>query len=128
LVLLTGLSLSHTGIAAGPLSVTFGHPRAFGGSMNATRGGYHTTMQYDDDTAFRRAILANPADTALKLVYADWLQEHDDPRAEFVRLQVELHTTKTSSAAVDAAAWFLRMGDRLDADWVKFMRKAFPKS
>ena len=56
---------------------------------------YHSAMHYDDDTAFQRAIRANPADTTLKLVYADWLQEHDDLRAEFVRLQVELHTTRT---------------------------------
>ena len=85
-------------------------------------------MQYEDDTAFQRAILANPADMTLKLVYADWLQEHDDLRAEFVRLQVELHTTKAPSAAVDAAAWFMLMGGGLDADWVAFMRKAFAKS
>jgi uncharacterized protein (TIGR02996 family) len=85
-------------------------------------------MQSDDDTAFQRAILANPADTTLKLVYADWLQEHDDPRAEFVRLQVELHTARTSTVAVNAAAWFMQVGDRLDADWVAFMRKAFVKS
>jgi uncharacterized protein (TIGR02996 family) len=46
-------------------------------------------MHYDDDIAFQRAILANPADTTLKLVYADWLQDRADPRAEFVRAQVE---------------------------------------
>jgi uncharacterized protein (TIGR02996 family) len=85
-------------------------------------------MQHDDDTAFQSAILVDPADTTLKLVYADWLQEHDDPRAEFVRLQVELHTTRSVSAAVDAAAWFMRMGGQLDADWVAFMRKSFAKS
>ncbi|MCI0705285.1 MAG: TIGR02996 domain-containing protein [Planctomycetia bacterium] len=85
-------------------------------------------MQYDDDIAFQRAILANPGDTTLKLVYADWLQERDDPRAEYVRLQVQLHTTRTSAAAVDAAAWFMQMGNRLDPDWVAFMRKSFGKS
>jgi uncharacterized protein (TIGR02996 family) len=46
-------------------------------------------MQYDD-IAFQRAILANPADTTLKLVYADWLQDRADPRAEYVRAQIEL--------------------------------------
>jgi uncharacterized protein (TIGR02996 family) len=92
------------------------------------RGGYHSAMPYEDDIAFQRAILANPADTTLKLVYADWLQERADPRAEYLRLQVELHTKRTSAAAVDAAAWFMRMGDRLDADWVAFIRKSFAKS
>jgi uncharacterized protein (TIGR02996 family) len=46
-------------------------------------------MQYEDDIAFQRAILANPADTTLKLVYADWLQDRADPRADYVRAQVE---------------------------------------
>lgn len=89
---------------------------------------YHSTMQYHDDTAFQRAILANPADMTLKLVYADWLQEHDDLRAEFVRRQVELYTAKSVSAAVEAAAWFIQTGGQLDADWVAFMRKSFAKS
>lgn len=83
-------------------------------------------MPYDD-IAFQRAILANPADFTLKLVYADWLQEHDDPRAEFVRVQVELHKQKTVAAAVDAAAWFIKMGELLDPEWVAFMRKAFAR-
>lgn len=45
-------------------------------------------MQYDE-IVFLRSILANPADATLKLVYADWLQERDDPRAEYVRESVE---------------------------------------
>jgi uncharacterized protein (TIGR02996 family) len=45
-------------------------------------------MQHNDDIAFQRAILANPSETTLKLVYADWLQERSDPRAEFIRAQV----------------------------------------
>src|SRR5262245_59215233 len=40
---------------------------------------------------FLRAIRANPDDDTLRLVFADWLDEHDDPaRAEFIRVQVEL--------------------------------------
>jgi uncharacterized protein (TIGR02996 family) len=78
-------------------------------------------MRYEDDTAFQRAILANPADTTLKLVYADWLQERADLRAEFVRLQVQLHTMVSSESAVEAAAWFIRMGEQLDPAWVAFM-------
>lgn len=81
-----------------------------------------------NDDSFRQALLSNPADLTTKLVYADWLQEHDDPlAAEFLRLQVELHTARTVSAAVDAAAWFIRMGSALDADWVAFIRKSFPR-
>ena len=41
--------------------------------------------------AFIRAICANPADDTVRLAFADWLDEHDEPLlAEFVRVQVEL--------------------------------------
>jgi uncharacterized protein (TIGR02996 family) len=53
-------------------------------------------VHYDDDAAFQRAILANPADTTLKFVYADWRQERDDLRAEFVRLQVRAPSGRAS--------------------------------
>lgn len=38
-----------------------------------------------DADAFARAILADPADEAPWLVFADWLDERDDPRGPFVR-------------------------------------------
>jgi uncharacterized protein (TIGR02996 family) len=38
-----------------------------------------------------RAICDDPDDTTLRLAYADWLEEHDQPeRAEFVRVQCRL--------------------------------------
>jgi uncharacterized protein (TIGR02996 family) len=40
---------------------------------------------------FQRAIIADPADDLPRLVYADWLDENNDPaRAEFIRVQCEL--------------------------------------
>lgn len=39
------------------------------------------------------AILAAPEDDAPRLIYADWLEEHDQPeRAEFIRVQCALAT------------------------------------
>jgi uncharacterized protein (TIGR02996 family) len=35
------------------------------------------------------AIYANPDDDGPRLVYADWLQERDDPRGEFIALQLQ---------------------------------------
>jgi uncharacterized protein (TIGR02996 family) len=44
-----------------------------------------------DADALFAAILADPADDAPRLVYADWLEEHGQPeRAEFIRVQCEL--------------------------------------
>jgi uncharacterized protein (TIGR02996 family) len=44
--------------------------------------------------AFVAAIIADPDDDALRLVYADFLEQHGDAadlaRAEFVRVQVTL--------------------------------------
>ena len=42
-----------------------------------------------DGTALLRAVLASPDDDAPRLVYADWLDDHDRPAwAEFIRAQV----------------------------------------
>ena len=39
---------------------------------------------------FELAIIDSPDDLNLRLVYADWLEEHGDPRGEFIRVQCEL--------------------------------------
>src|SRR5262245_32529246 len=55
-----------------------------------------------DEAAFLRAILADPADDAPRLVYADWLDEQGTPeaaaRAAFLR------TTAAHAAAARAGA------------------------
>jgi uncharacterized protein (TIGR02996 family) len=45
-------------------------------------------MTHDD--AFLRAIIENPDDDSLRLVYADYLDERGDPRGEFIRVQIAL--------------------------------------
>jgi uncharacterized protein (TIGR02996 family) len=53
-----------------------------------------------------RAICADPEDDTVRLVYADWLQENDDPeRAEFIRVQIE-YEWRRAARACDGA--FLR--------------------
>lgn len=47
---------------------------------------------------FLEAILSHPEDDALRLVYADWLEERGDPRGEFIRVQYDLADTKGDSA------------------------------
>lgn len=43
-----------------------------------------------DGPALLKAILADPADDTARLVYADWLDEHESHDwAEFIRLQIE---------------------------------------
>ena len=44
-----------------------------------------------DEAALLAAIAARPADDTPRLVYADWLDDHDQPaRAEFIRVQCEV--------------------------------------
>ena len=43
-----------------------------------------------DDSAFVQAILSSH-DAQLRLIYADWLEERGDPRAELIRLDMELN-------------------------------------
>src|SRR5947208_16752710 len=42
------------------------------------------------DQAFLAAIVDDPDDDSLRLIYADWLEEQGDPRGEFIRVQCEL--------------------------------------
>ena len=44
----------------------------------------------DQDRAFLKTILEVPDDVAPYLVYADWLEERNDPRAELIRVQCQL--------------------------------------
>jgi uncharacterized protein (TIGR02996 family) len=64
-----------------------------------------------DERAFFRAISSKPLDRTVRLVYADWLEERNDPRAEFVRVQVqlsELPPDDPSRPAVEAREQKLR--------------------
>lgn len=45
-----------------------------------------------EERAFLKAIKKKPDDRTARLVYADWLQEHDDPRGELIRVEEELPT------------------------------------
>jgi uncharacterized protein (TIGR02996 family) len=62
-----------------------------------------------DEAAFLAAIRAAPGDDTPRLVYADWLDDQGDTRAEFIRLQHQL------AAALDRLQ-HLRAG--LDPAWV----------
>jgi uncharacterized protein (TIGR02996 family) len=71
---------------------------------------------------FLKAIGANPGDLSTRLVYADWLEERGDFRAELVRLQVQLATTATGSA--EHAEYKLReqeLRSRCDQYWLTLL-------
>lgn len=61
-------------------------------------------MTTEDD--FQRALDANPEDWQIRLVFADWLQDQGDPRAEGYRALGSLRRAPTWSASSTAAGWY----------------------
>jgi uncharacterized protein (TIGR02996 family) len=71
-----------------------------------------------DEAAFLAALKANPADDTARLVYADWLDEHDEPRkAEYLRLAAELGRECNDVAAHPHGARILALADALPEEW-----------
>jgi uncharacterized protein (TIGR02996 family) len=63
-----------------------------------------------------QAIIDNPDDNRLRLVYADWLEEHgEQERAEFIRVQCELARTPPDS--LRQAALEVREKELLKQHW-----------
>ena len=53
----------------------------------------------DDEAALVRACQAAPGDALVRLVYADWLDEHGDPRGAYLRAESAASSTRPSSTA-----------------------------
>lgn len=77
------------------------------------------------EQALLQEILEQPAETAARLVYADWLEERDDPRAELIRVQCTLVDTSDSPPG-ERHALRRREGELLAAhafDWLGPLRR-----
>lgn len=57
-----------------------------------------------EETAFVAAILAAPHDDAPRLVFADWLNERNDPRGEWLRITIRLQQLLWNNAPAENAA------------------------
>lgn len=70
------------------------------------------------ELAFIAAIHENPRDDAIRLIFADWLEERGDPYGEFIRLQchephVLIMTTKGETIALPDTPEYADKGRRL---------------
>jgi uncharacterized protein (TIGR02996 family) len=76
------------------------------------------------EDAFLKAIDEDPEDEAPRLIYADWLEEHGDPRAEFLRTELAI-LNKSQSVAHPAALEVRRreLLKALDPEWVALVRR-----
>jgi uncharacterized protein (TIGR02996 family) len=80
----------------------------------------------NSDQAFLDALRAQPADDTTRLVYADWLEEHGDPRGRYLRLEIELDALKESDPRVAPLEQELRLlRQACDADWLDQAGKRF---
>src|SRR4051812_13666429 len=66
------------------------------------------------------AVLADPDDDAPRLVYADWLDEHDQPeRAEFIRLQIALASQPRAKRKEELRLREKELLDRYQERWAE---------
>lgn len=74
---------------------------------------------HPDEIPFLNAILRAPKDDAPRLVYADWLEDRGDLRAEYLRLDLEhydLHVNGQRSLELENKIRSMR--DSLDPSWI----------
>jgi uncharacterized protein (TIGR02996 family) len=68
--------------------------------QKTAKGYVETTpkLTVSDAEAFEEAIRADPDDLAAASAYADYLMEHNDPRGEFMQVQIALESKSVSEA------------------------------
>jgi uncharacterized protein (TIGR02996 family) len=75
-----------------------------------------------EDEPFLRAIHTAPDDVAPRLVYADWLDERGDLRAEYIRLGCNLAALPPDSPdGPHVRHRMIAMRPRLSADWLSLL-------
>jgi uncharacterized protein (TIGR02996 family) len=71
-----------------------------------------------DEATFLDGLWADPEDDELRLVFADWLEEHGDPRAELLRALVALRQAADASRRAELAARIGELRAGVDAAWL----------
>jgi uncharacterized protein (TIGR02996 family) len=75
--------------------------------------------------SFLAAIAAHPDDEDLRLVFADWLEDNDDWRAEYVRLDCTLRTLPPNEARpTDLQARWQELRSRLSPSWLAVLGRS----
>jgi uncharacterized protein (TIGR02996 family) len=77
-----------------------------------------------EEEAFLSAIRADPEDAARRLIYADWLEEHADPRAQYLRMlsaldDVEVHSPEAADLLVRMQE--LQVKEAIARPWILLM-------
>src|SRR5258707_2447192 len=77
-----------------------------------------------DDEAFQRTIQAAPHDDSSRLVYADWLEERNDERSRYLRLENKLvHAWFYDNPCAEIFEELESLQRRIDPDWLRRVRR-----
>jgi uncharacterized protein (TIGR02996 family) len=75
--------------------------------------------------SFLRAIAANPGDDSYRLVFADWLEEQGDGRAEFLRLDCRLQALPAGqSRPADLQERWMELRALLSPSWLAILGRS----
>ena len=78
-----------------------------------------------NEEAFLAAIREVPDDDALRFVYADWLEDRGDPRAEFLRMECLFENLSRRDGRYAEQKTLLRaMGSRVGVEWAASMTRS----
>jgi uncharacterized protein (TIGR02996 family) len=72
-----------------------------------------------EEVGFIAALLAEPDDRTTLLVYADWLDDRSDPRAEYLRLLAAEKLDEVRALEISSRLIELRVA--LDLGWITLM-------
>ncbi len=71
-----------------------------------------------EDLGFINDIIAHPDDPVPRLVYADWLDERDDPRGEFLRLELQVRALAEEDQREDLRGRLKELREAIDPGWL----------
>ncbi|MCC6417802.1 MAG: TIGR02996 domain-containing protein [Gemmataceae bacterium] len=79
-----------------------------------------------EEKAFLDAVGANPDDDQVRLVYADWLEEHGDPRGEFLRVRCQMKALPGESDRTEPLRTRLQeLQSAISPEWLVAVDRAF---
>src|SRR5262245_28957102 len=70
------------------------------------------------EEAFIRGLLENPEDDTLRLVYADWLEEHGDNRSEFLRAAIAVRTAANDPSRLALRQRVQELRSSVPTEWL----------
>ncbi len=77
---------------------------------------------YRKEHVFIREIFYEPEDYSARMIYADWLEEHQDFRAELLRMDLELQQAKiTDEQRESIQRRRKKLLSRVDREWVTLL-------